>query len=404
MKSISTFSIQKLFGLYDYKIAFQDNNLILIGENGSGKTTIMNVLFYFLTKQWEELVSINFNSISIKFIGHDKILTVTRKEIEEFLSFRHGRLYFFSENQHVQKMSQNLNMISGVLTKIFEDSFILYLPTFRRIENKRQLSEKITDGLSHLEDNSEEKNYKMLKEFGMDDVHMQNMVYSNRLKDKYVKSLNRLNKQYLNDILEGSYEKDGTILLNYSRDKLVYAVDSIDVHLLPKSNKERLKHVFNQIANKESEESTDREKILSHYLLLLLTSQIDIQKQRIYMSLFVSRCNKYLHGKHLVFDENLLSYKLINEDGKELQLDALSSGEKQIVSIFSYLCLSSNTSVFVMIDEPELSLSVDWQRTILEDIKECPSCKGLFAVTHSPFVICDTLREYARGMGEFKKS
>ena len=66
MKSISTFSIQKLFGLYDYKIAFQDNNLILIGENGSGKTTIMNVLFYFLTKQWEELVSINFNSISIK--------------------------------------------------------------------------------------------------------------------------------------------------------------------------------------------------------------------------------------------------------------------------------------------------------------------------------------------------
>lgn len=404
MKSISTFSIQKLFGLYDYKIAFQDNDLILIGENGSGKTTIMNVLFYFLTKQWEELVSINFNSISIKFIGHAKLLTVTRKEIEEFLSFRHGRLYLFSENQHVQKMSQNLNMISGVLTKIFEDSFILYLPTFRRIENKRQLSEKKTDGLPHLEYNSEEKNYKMLKEFGMDDVHMQNMIYSSRLKDKYVKSLNRLNKQYLNDILVGSYEIDSNILLDFSRDKLVYAVDSIDEHLLSKSNKEKLKSVFNQIANKESVETTDREKILSHYLFLLLNSQVEIQKQRINMSLFVSRCNKYLHGKHLVFDEKLLSYKLINEDGKELQLDALSSGEKQIVSIFSYLCLSSNTSVFVMIDEPELSLSVDWQRTILEDIKECPSCKGLFAVTHSPFVICDTLREYARGMGEFKKS
>lgn len=403
MKSISTFSIQKLFGLYDYKIAFQDNDLILIGENGSGKTTIMNVLFYFLTKQWEELVSINFNSISIKFIGNAKLLTVARKEIEEFLSFRHGRLYLFSENQHVQNMSQNLNTISGVLTKIFEDSFILYLPTFRRIENKRQLSEKITDGL-HLEDSSEEKNYKMLKEFGMDDVHMQNMIYSSRLKDKYVKSLNRLNKQYLNDILAGSYEKDGDVLLSFSRDKLVYAVDSIDEHLLPKSNKERLKRVFNQIANKESEESTDREKILSHYLLLLMNSQVEIQKQRINMNLFVSRCNKYLHGKYIIFDENLLSYNLINEDGKELQLDALSSGEKQIVSIFSYLCLASNTNVFVMIDEPELSLSVDWQRTILEDIKECPSCKGLFAVTHSPFVICDSLREYARGMGEFKKS
>ena len=62
-----TFESGKIYGIY--------------GKNGSGKTTIMNVLFYFLTKQWEELVSINFNSISIKFIGHAKLLTVTRKEI-----------------------------------------------------------------------------------------------------------------------------------------------------------------------------------------------------------------------------------------------------------------------------------------------------------------------------------
>ena len=95
-------------------------------------------------------------------------------------------------------MSQNLNMISGVLTKIFEDSFILYLPTFRRIENKRQLSEKITDGLPHFEDSSEEKNYKMLKEFGMDDVHMQNMVYciaqKHLSKHKYL-DIEKQNKQ-----------------------------------------------------------------------------------------------------------------------------------------------------------------------------------------------------------------
>ena len=121
------------------------------------------------------------------------------------------------------------------------------------------------------------------------------------------------------------------------------------------------------------------------------------------MNLFITMCNKYLHGKQLVFSEKSLGYNLLDESKKELALEALSSGEKQIVSIFSYLCLAPTSSVFVMIDEPELSLSVDWQRTILEDIKKCPSCKGLFAVTHSPFVIGDTIREYARGLGEFKK-
>jgi len=51
-----------------------------------------------------------------------------------------------------------------------------------------------------------------------------------------------------------------------------------------------------------------------------------------------------------------------------LEMRMLSSGEKQIVSLFSHLFFSGESTFFVIIDEPELSLSVPWQRRFLPDI------------------------------------
>lgn len=84
-----------------------------------------------------------------------------------------------------------------------------------------------------------------------------------------------------------------------------------------------------------------------------------------------------------------------------MELSNLSSGEKQIVSIFSLLYLTNEKNYMVLIDEPELSLSVKWQRFFLEDIKNSISCKGLIAVTHSPFIFDNSLDRFAHGIGEF---
>lgn len=79
----------------------------------------------------------------------------------------------------------------------------------------------------------------------------------------------------------------------------------------------------------------------------------------------------------------------------------LSSGEKQIVSLFSHLYLSKHQNFFVIIDEPELSLSVRWQRRFLTDIRDGEFCSGLVAATHSPFIYDNELSDKAHGLGEF---
>jgi predicted ATPase len=96
-----------------------------------------------------------------------------------------------------------------------------------------------------------------------------------------------------------------------------------------------------------------------------------------------------------------LSPPVDDADRQQLELRMLSSGEKQIVSLFSHIYLSGVRDFFVIIDEPELSLSVPWQQRFLPDLINTDRCTGLVAVTHSPFIWENTLEKYVRGPADF---
>lgn len=84
-----------------------------------------------------------------------------------------------------------------------------------------------------------------------------------------------------------------------------------------------------------------------------------------------------------------------------MNIEQLSSGEKQIVALLSYIYLFVKQPCTIIIDEPELSLSVPWQETILEDIVKSQRCNQLIVATQSPFVYDNSLLCYAHSMEEF---
>ncbi len=104
--------------------------------------------------------------------------------------------------------------------------------------------------------------------------------------------------------------------------------------------------------------------------------------------------NPVLDGKNSGYGEKSLSFdklKLLvvaknNITRKPVKFGSLSSGEKQIVSIFARLILDPRRKYFVLVDEPELSLSLDWQQKLLPDIFGTVNCRQLIAITHSPFI------------------
>jgi len=68
-----------------------------------------------------------------------------------------------------------------------------------------------------------------------------------------------------------------------------------------------------------------------------------------------------------------------------------------MISLFAKLFLYEKNKI-VLIDEPELSLSIDWQRSILVDVITAPLCEQVIAITHSPFVFDNELEPFARSL------
>jgi predicted ATPase len=72
--------------------------------------------------------------------------------------------------------------------------------------------------------------------------------------------------------------------------------------------------------------------------------------------------------------------------------------------MFSKVYLSEPEKRFyILFDEPELSLSMLWQKTLLPNILKSQKCDFLLAVTHSPFIFDNALDKYAVGLNEYVK-
>jgi predicted ATP-dependent endonuclease of OLD family len=78
-------------------------------------------------------------------------------------------------------------------------------------------------------------------------------------------------------------------------------------------------------------------------------------------------------------------YRLMikNEDGSIVDLDQLSSGEREVISFFTYLCTKATNNSILIIDEPELHLHAKWQSIILYAIHNIFPNSQLFLATHS---------------------
>lgn len=63
---------------------------------------------------------------------------------------------------------------------------------------------------------------------------------------------------------------------------------------------------------------------------------------------FSQICNKYLKNKKIKYDEIKVSLKIVRTFGKKeeyIDFDSLSSGEKQIISIFARLILTEDKNI-----------------------------------------------------------
>lgn len=425
------FSIIGLFDRYDVKLPFNKEVNIFIGENGLGKTTILNCLYYVLTKKYTQLESIPFRAIEITFRNMSSSIVINKEDViaynqkrnghraiydEEYLEYiladlhlsnddlenlsneefdliarryanmqgipvvmarkRFGRVlemyHSKSKNRHIKGDERKIQALNKAINENVSER-IIYLPTYRRIEND----------FSNLNLRNEElNNSELLIRFGMSDVQK----YIDNILDQ-IRSL----------AVEGFNKMTGMLLREYSEEeRSSYGYNDIDLEIV-KITLDRLGDKIDQITKQRIIWLISTNNIYSYEylpLLNLLHKLIENYDQQKYyddrIRGFVNTCNKYLNDKQFRYNPSNLTLGIYMDDDADEQepvkLTQLSSGEKQIVSLFSKLYLESDEKSIVIVDEPELSLSIRWQQMLLPDIMRSQNCKFLLTVTHSPFI------------------
>ena len=89
-------------------------------------------------------------------------------------------------------------------------------------------------------------------------------------------------------------------------------------------------------------------------------------------------------GKKIVRTENEIRFTQIGENLLPYQL---SSGEKQMLAILLTVLVEDQQPYILFMDEPEVSLHIDWQQRLIDLIRELNPNVQIVLTTHSPAVI-----------------
>ncbi len=89
-------------------------------------------------------------------------------------------------------------------------------------------------------------------------------------------------------------------------------------------------------------------------------------------------------GKKMVRTENEIRFSQIGETLVPYQL---SSGEKQMLAILLTVLVEDQQPYVLFMDEPEVSLHIEWQKRLIDLIVELNPSVQIILTTHSPAVI-----------------
>ena len=433
--------IKKLFGLYDVQITFDNKIKVYIGENGIGKTSVLTIINSVLTGDISRILGIEFEGLEVA--SENEIFCFTKKEMIIFLNsdkaFRrigmnlrralNEREYYelltHAEERNVIKLQSELKKyvvekrISPAVFARFSEELnqnmdiydenenfdirnscidylihldkkpvrTMYFPTYRRIEEDIQNMGVSYDYHKGIETVNLEDEFKrissgvqMLKS-GMKDVQDIIIDIENKVKTASLESFNKVTGDMMTYLLKTDYQYEEVNMTGKDTDKIQVILNRI-------SNDNLKEEVKSEILDRLTNNTIDEKESLVFFINSLLRYYEQQEKLERQIKDFVKTCNKYLVNKKFVYNESKISIFVESNFNNEIvELEDLSSGEKQIISIFALIYLDQlKEKIFMLIDEPELSLSLIWQEMLLNDIYASGKVTYILAVTHSPFI------------------
>lgn len=432
---IKSFEIKGLYNERNVRIDFEDNIKIIVAENGYGKTTILNALYAVLYGEVDKLKKIEFESMSIIFSDNEEITIEnsdlyfseskmdetnvykyisnkigdyeTRKIMMSFLSLPRSQLL---KNSRFRNASKKIGVSEKQLVSLFsaltdygveknnksrenleriKSKFPykrVYLPTYRRVEHDlKEISGNDIDEIDS--DNS--------INFGMKDINKVFKDITEEIRTSSIEWFSKVNGQMLSQLVTGIEVNKEIISSIKNPEAIRIVLDRIGDNIEEKSKQE----ILRLIESKEIFKGHDQLIYFISNLVKVYEKQRENDKA---IQDFSNVCNKYLVDKKIRYDEGKVIISIVRrKNDRTVNIENLSSGEKQIIALFARLYLKKEDNLAIFYDEPELSLSMEWQKKLLPDINNSGKCAFMFVTTHSPFIFENELISNTVDLGTY---
>lgn len=106
-----------------------------------------------------------------------------------------------------------------------------------------------------------------------------------------------------------------------------------------------------------------------------------------YQNDFRSKINEMFSLTNKRLDDTTSKLRFVLEDGTIIYPCDLSSGEKRLLNFLTFIRIQDGQDFILLWDEPETSMCIDWQRSIIRVAREINPSVQLILVTHSPSII-----------------
>nr|WP_234427388.1 AAA family ATPase [Vibrio sp. 2-2(8)] len=406
-------------------ISFNKNLTILHGQNGTGKSTLIHILANVANCDFIRFAFLDFLSITVTYSDKSVLKIISTKDREISIVADNQETYTFSKREvietiHLYERDEHMynrnffksHLIDNINSFIEENNIrkigTSYFPAFRTMLEAWSSQSENKNGSVDKRNTMRSATKFSRNLFGpfLPEINFPSpLEIENNLRSEIKEAQIRI-ARYESSIFSDSFVKVFSALLSGKSETFIDSeriLSEISDLTTSQTNSklgdiEDNSQTYKQLQAlvMSSSKSGDVESSTSGALAVYRDA---LKERQNYRARAFEEIDKYFRVVNSFLDRKVLSYELDKEkriprvglefpDGSWSRIQVMSSGERQLLTmLYAVNKMSGNSAV--LIDEPELSLHIDWQEDLLNKMMDQLGGRQIIVCTHSPSIAED---------------
>lgn len=373
----------------EINIVFSEEPITVIyGENGSGKSTFLKIIHAIFNKNDSYLLEENIKEVVIKYLVDNKktkLITIKAngKKVdwgENIKDLINETSILFGVNRGVIQNFSNYERVESFSSKFYKDlkwhDYDIYIDNDKKIYNKKK---KLFD-----------ENWDVEKHISVDFIGI------DQIEESIIKQF-RAGQRATSDKVKNAFFNTISNAVDIEMEQVNYdlPVDfnqriekkrNVLVSLVEKLDKSGLQKKLLNYLNKQNPSSEIEGSKIFRVLLINILGKVEeenVELKSISKLIEIFNSHLYRNKKLIVTEEE--TFIEINKNNNH-NLNKLSSGERHLLTFLTLFLIMGRNRSFFIIDEPEISLNMVWQRELIPLLSELSPDSQIIVATHSPSI------------------